>query len=451
MSTQTEVYEKIHSFLPTIHENKKSRGEVFTHIDIVDEQLSRLPDSVWKNKSFKWLDVASGVGNYSIWCYYKLMTHLSKEIPDGERRSKHIIEKMLFMVEIDSSNVRECRKLFKMIDPNTSPNIIKSDFLNTSVFHNQYFDVIIGNPPYTKPNKKNKLKLSTRSIYPDVIAKSLEILENGGYLSFIHPVSWRRYSRESRFSFDKYDILFMYTNNKFAGFGVSAPYINYYVLRKTYTPKLKTKYITVFDGKRYEGNSLHLKQLPLPFLPLLLNTTTIRILHKLTQYNSPKSSMSLNIKIISSNSTTKKSINNKKTSEFPHKNIHNYSIHKNKYVYRYSRKKHPSHNLQKIIMIYKGGYPYFKPIYNNKTLGITDNSMFMEVNDKTKDIVIEFLQSDIVKFVLKVCNYNFGRNMKNEYKILNLLNLPLDFNSKNLHKFYKLTKKDMTFIHSIIN
>jgi hypothetical protein len=298
----------------------------------------------------------------------------------------------------------------------------------------------MGNPPYTKPNKKDKTKLSTRSLYPDFISYSLKLLKKNGYLSYIHPISWRRYSRESRFSFDNYDILYMYTNNDYKEFGVSAPYINYYIIQNKKSSIL-TKYETCFFNEKYTGCT-YLKNLS--YMPLLISKETINILHKM---NSKNENIKLNIRLISSNSTCKKSIHKDQTDEFIYKNIHNYSIKKREYIYRYSKKKHFSHDLAKIIMIYKGGYKYFNPIYDNKTIGITDNAMFMEVNSENHQYVLNFLNSDLIKFILRICNYNYGRNMKCEYNILNKFDIPF---CDNIYQYFSISDEEIDFINKII-
>jgi hypothetical protein len=466
---QELVYDVLRRNLATPDLHKKNRGEVFTAMTIVEDQLSHLPVHLWKDKTLKWLDVASGMGTYAIHCYYALMQGLSGHIRNHGQRSKHIIEKMLYMVEIDADNVRKCRELFRIVDPMAMPNVVHTDFLDPHLNLKtgaptknsmDLFDVVVGNPPYTKPNNKDKGRLSTRSLYPAIVAKALSLLKPGGYMSFIHPVSWRRYSRESRFSFDTSDILFMYTNNGFNGFGVSAPYVNYYIIRNTNTPRLKTDCVTVLNGHIYRS-WVNLKNHP--FLPLHLHNRTMRIIYKLTNHRHnhsppPKKSLPVDIKIISSNSTSKLSINSTKSSVFRYKNIHNYSVKKDRYIYRYSRRKHRSHDVPKVVMIYKGGFKYFKPIFDRGTLGITDNAMFMPVDEKHKDQVLAFFNSNIIKFILCTCNYNYGRNMKNEYLILNRLHIPIRKGGKVsggeyeqfIRTHYGLTGTDIQFINKVL-
>ena len=111
---------------------KEQHGEVFTPPELICEMLDTLPASVWGNKDLKWLDPANGIGNFPVIVYYKLMDGLKKTIPDDKERSKHIIEKMLFMVELNPVNVKVSRKIFRMMDSDTKPNIVKANFLTES-------------------------------------------------------------------------------------------------------------------------------------------------------------------------------------------------------------------------------------------------------------------------------------------------------------------------------
>ena len=62
--------------------------------------------NVWKNPRLKWLDPANGIGNFPVVAYYKLMESLKSELPSDKQRSRHIIENMLYMVELNPVNVR---------------------------------------------------------------------------------------------------------------------------------------------------------------------------------------------------------------------------------------------------------------------------------------------------------------------------------------------------------
>ena len=100
-------------------------------------------------------------------------------------------------------------------------------------------------------------------------------------------------------------------------------------------------------------------------------------------------------------------------------------------------------------MNFKGGYKYFNPFIDNGILGITDNSMYMVVNNDNKEFILNFLKSDLIYFLLMITTYNYGANQKNEFHIMNTFkiinNISLDIN--NLYQYYKLTEKEIKFIN----
>ena len=68
-----ELLELINDCLKPKDVEKKQFGEVFTPFNLVNEMLDKLPSNVWTNKNLKWLDPASGMGNFPIAIYLKLI------------------------------------------------------------------------------------------------------------------------------------------------------------------------------------------------------------------------------------------------------------------------------------------------------------------------------------------------------------------------------------------
>jgi hypothetical protein len=183
-----KVLKLIESHLTPRQEEKKTYGEVFTPIDTICEMLNQLPSNVWTNPNLKWLDPSSGIGNFIIVVYYKLFASLKTNptLRNDKKRSKWIIEKMLFMNELNPKNVTLTKKIFKMIVPDASPNIFKGDFLkNNTILNNM--DIIIGNPPYNEPE-------GSESLYTKFILKILSDNFKGnefkGKLLFLVPSRW---------------------------------------------------------------------------------------------------------------------------------------------------------------------------------------------------------------------------------------------------------------------
>jgi hypothetical protein len=190
-----KVLDIIRKYLTPKESEKKLFGEVFTPLYLVCEMLSKLPSDVWSNPDLKWLDPANGIGNFPVVVYYKLMEGLKNETIKGKPKSVWIIENMLYMNELNPVNVALSKKIFKMIEPNATPNVIKADFITNydkvldkmrqnSQDTERLFDVIIGNPPYNsqKSTGDNKPYLSFTFI-------SLSILNKNGFLLFITPPS----------------------------------------------------------------------------------------------------------------------------------------------------------------------------------------------------------------------------------------------------------------------
>lgn len=164
---------------------KQERGEVFTPMYLINDMLDKLPKDVLSNKDLKWFDPAAGMGNFPIAIYMRLMTGLKHVIKDEEARKRHILENMLYMVEINKKNVFImkkilCAKTYKL-------NIYEGSFFDYDA--NIQFDIIIGNPPYNASGNTN----TGNTIWQDFVKNSLNIyLKNNGYLCFVHPPGWRK-------------------------------------------------------------------------------------------------------------------------------------------------------------------------------------------------------------------------------------------------------------------
>lgn len=185
-----EIQKKIEEYLPVRDAEKDKFGEVFTPIKLIEEMLDKLPKDVWKNKDYKWLDPANGIGNFPMIAYKKLMDGLKDVIKDEKTRSEHIIKNMLYMFEINPKNVGVSRKIF-----GKDANIFCGDFLSMDIGKAtgiDKFDVIMGNPPFNKPQEgTRKGSYGGRTLWDKFVKKSLEILNKNGFLAFINPANWR--------------------------------------------------------------------------------------------------------------------------------------------------------------------------------------------------------------------------------------------------------------------
>lgn len=198
--SEDEITDYIIDNLAIKTQEKNKYGEVFTPPDLIKEMLDKLPSSVWKNKDYKWLDPANGIGNFPMIVYFKLMKELDC-IPLSER-SDYIIKNMLYMVELNPKNVEISRKIF-----GKDANIYCNDYLKFNL--SEKFDVVMGNPPFQGSGRKKP--------YIQFIDKSINHLNEGGYLLFVtpkmalgfmlgHEVSQRKISK-------MYNIIYINNNN----------------------------------------------------------------------------------------------------------------------------------------------------------------------------------------------------------------------------------------------
>jgi len=107
---------------------------------------------------------------------------LDKVIIGEKARSKHIIEKMLFMNELNKKNVLLSRKVFSIIDKDAKINITNKNFLEYDVSTN--YDIIVGNPPYNESRIK---ETSDQPLYSKFIVKAIEMTDK---LLFVVPSRW---------------------------------------------------------------------------------------------------------------------------------------------------------------------------------------------------------------------------------------------------------------------
>jgi site-specific DNA-methyltransferase (adenine-specific) len=110
------------------YEKRKENDEVFTPPSLVNEMLDKLPEEVWSQPDKTWLDPCAGLGNFSVVILERLMDGLSKWEPNEEKRKKHILENMLYHVEMNPESVV---RLERILNPEGKYrlNIKCSDFL----------------------------------------------------------------------------------------------------------------------------------------------------------------------------------------------------------------------------------------------------------------------------------------------------------------------------------
>jgi hypothetical protein len=187
--SEDEIDEFMKEQLPIKKLEKDKYGEVFTSPVLINKMLDLFPQSVWSNSKLTWLDPSVGVGFFMICVYIRLMNGLKKWEPNEKKRSKHIIENMLYMVELNKKNCDICKSIF-----GANVRLFCGDFLGDLKFQRRddtSFDCIVGNPPfqddYGLSMTGKRINGGKSKLYERIFLKSFSMLKNGGYLSFVVP------------------------------------------------------------------------------------------------------------------------------------------------------------------------------------------------------------------------------------------------------------------------
>ena len=191
-----ELLELINDCLKPKSVEKKTFGEVFTPMDFInDKMLKDIEDywmkktntNIWEDETLTFYDPATGMGNYPIAIYYKLFEGLKNKISDENERKKHIIEKQLYMGELNKKNCFVIKQIFN-INNEYKLNLYEGDTLKIDIFKEfkiKKFNIIIGNPPYNEELKTKKG--SATALYHKFIEY---YLNKCNIISFIVPSRW---------------------------------------------------------------------------------------------------------------------------------------------------------------------------------------------------------------------------------------------------------------------
>ena len=230
--TDQEIHSHFTQNLEVRDKEKDHFGEVFTPPELINEILDALPANVWSDRDGRWLDPAAGHGNFSAFVYTRLLKSLANKIPNVQERKRHILDKMIFMAEINSSSIKEIRSIF---GPNA--NILAGDFLHLCALQMRMetlplhsfpptksafeickgvetmdnkidnkidnktgnikpgFSVILGNPPFQSDKTETyQGSVGNRTLWDKFLTIGLsgDLLLPNGYLAFITPAGWRR-------------------------------------------------------------------------------------------------------------------------------------------------------------------------------------------------------------------------------------------------------------------
>lgn len=477
---------------------KKDRGEVFTPLILIRELLFGLrkdsfdrgfvthdsifgldkqgefcdcdeslriggvPTKIWQNPNSTFLDPANGIGNFPIVAFYKLDYELGKNTGhDLDKRKRlgivgrdelttktrhiHIIEKMLYAMELDAGNCSTYESMMKRICKYAKPNIYRGDTVKVtdeilkSKFNICNFTVIMQNPPFNSGGRKIAGDEGAETIWPQFHKFGFDKLEDNGYGVFIHPSIWRvgklKETIEVKERVMNSTVIYMRFIEKDKEFGDKQMRfkdtdvrVDSYIIQKLTPPSTspsKKTYITDIFGKI---NHVDISIDYIPFIP----NSGFEILHKLYTINKEHK-----LKIMISKKTKEKGRT---------KYITNIS---DKHGAEYDLTEDIYENTDKVKICLPGSTTRWPVYFVDKKGEYMSDRYILCNNVRQCEKQAQFMSSKLINFLVFVCHYEVVARVPIEL----FLSIPdiehLDFDTaddNDIYRALKLSENDIKLI-----
>jgi tRNA1(Val) A37 N6-methylase TrmN6 len=441
-------------------EDKLYYGEIYSPFSLIDAMLNLFDNNVFQDPTKKWLDIGAGLGYFSIFLFYKLNNGLSEKIPNEIERKTHIIQEMIYMVEIKEDNIDELKKTF-----GEKANIIHTDFINhtNNLIHigNHTFDYIIGNPPYNSKgikkvptNTTSSKKNEGQTVWTKFIIKSLSLLTPlVGKMCLIIPSIWLKKDKEGMhqlltyYKIDKLHCLNSTQTNILFNGNAQTPTC-YFILTK----KPSNGIIQIFD-KKQKAYVLYPHKIG-KSIPLFGSHIVTKLQKWVTGENGVGS-----LKVFKTNmpSVHSKFTEQSYSPDYPYTNIKTCLLERLQpvLIMNYSNIPQPFHNMKKLILAHKMyGFPYFD---SKGHYGISnrDNYVITDKTDEEFKQLQHFLSSKLALYLFESARYRMKYLEKYAFEfipdITQLPNFPLasTMNEETIAEYFELDEDDRLHIQEL--
>lgn len=399
--TDKYLVDKFPEYVEYNEELKNKYGEIHTPYRFIQTMLSIIPEELAKNKDCKWLDAGAGRGNFSVCLFIALFNSLVDIIPDPYERKTHIINNMIYMVELNEDNIVHLREKF-----GENANIYHEDYTewNTEL----KFDFIIGNPPYNcegikkvPTNTITHKKKDGKTIWPYFIKKNISLLKENGMMTVVIPSIWLKPDKAGI-----YDLLLKYKIEKLTALNASAimKMFNYQVQTPLcyflLTKRENKGKIELYDNQKRDYIEFKLRE-KIP-IPLCFASIVNKFLKLADQYGT--------INVIKTNTPKKDTVLKDIFSlDCPFRNVHTTIIDKKtkcpELQFKYSSEPLSYQDKPKIIMAHKMyGFPY---VDKEGLYGISsrDNYIIKRNSVYELELLKEFLSTHLILFLFETTRY----------------------------------------------
>ena len=409
--------------------------------------VDTLPQSFLSNPSIRVLDPGCGLGQFSEEVLARLDESIGEAIPDPMERRKHILGRMLHMVELNPQHEGVLREKF-----GGGANIAIDDFL-TRDFGGQTFDLVIGNPPYNMngvkkvpTNKALEKRADGSTPWVEFVRRGTDLLKPGGYLAFIVPALWMKPDKAGMYDLilrHKIICLKAFSNtetNKIFSYSAQTPTC-YFLMKK----EPGTGVVPIYD--QLSSHLVPYKVTHASPLPV----TGVSIIKKLQTHVEKHGCLSV-IKTNMPSSTV--SFSSQKSSAFPYTYVHTCHLSGGRPVLqlRYGNKPDKYHGKAKLILAHKMyGFPYLDA---KGEMGVSnrDNYVIMDLDLDSLEIIRKYLSTYLSLFVYECARYRMKFLERYAFEFLpnplSIEDLPTDLADSTLMEYFGLTMAEKNCVMS---
>ncbi len=424
-----ELYDLINIYLGIDPEAKKNNGEVFTPFNLINKMLDTLPKEVWSNPNLTWLDPANGIGNFPSVIIERLMEGLKTFETDDDKRYKHIMEQMIYTVDLVDKNTWLYYNIF---DPNDEfdMNHFQGSFLDDDfdkhmkdVWKIDKFDIILGNPPYQDSSKNN----TATSLWIPFVDKAINITSN--YLLYVTPINWLNIKLSKYHSFRKYNLekvfIFSNENTPFKNIKIDVGYYLINVNKSFKTPTLiNNKYIiNISEYGNLPKNIYNINSLNI-WSKLMKNNETFEISRK-NQIHTQRKNLWREDKDDIYKYRTVKTIN------------------KNEIVYYWSNEKKSNYDDIKVMI--PESKSHLKSFIGDKC-NTTQGIFYIKMKNKIEaENFLSILKSPLYSYLLNVSKWSPALP-QSTLETLPMIDISKSWTDKELYNYFNLSKEEIDLI-----
>jgi len=452
-----ELSNLIDKYLIPLQLEKKRNAEVSTKYELRQEMLEKIPKKFWESEN-KIFEPCVGKGGFILDIIDKFMIGLKNKIPDKKTRYKNILEKCLYLCDINPTNIFICKLL---IDPYNEYklNYHQGNTLDLDVkkkWNIDGFNAIVGNPPYENVNKKGD-----NHLYIDFSVYSINNLVNDGLLLFITPklilenllrcdINRKRFKEFYNINYLVIDTPKKYFPN------IGTNFVYFLLEKKPYEGTCKIEYL---NNQKIEYSNVVLKEGM--YLPNNFNKIGLKIISKTTNklgknnnklFNEyvKRPMYTINNKVrlqrIRKEHFKKNIISKEKKDKFKFKISNGFTRKKYKYpgeIYYFDNKM-IDFKKKKIVISNIG----FELGFDKKgDLNLSDSLSYILGNEVLFSNFKNLLSSNLIKFLLLMYKNN---TLHDTYKLItkNLLHIPLDIKmtNSNIYKHFNISNEEIEYI-----